>query len=86
VRPQDDFAGPRPTLVLSHNELQSLVEHVESRTCGSCCAYFSPALLGDLERGKIFLTEDDAREIFVALLDCGSLETLQARLRSALRE
>jgi hypothetical protein len=61
---------------LTEEQVQAIVEHVTSRGCASCCAYFSPSLLGALERGRRELSPGEEDELRVSLLDCGSCPRL----------
>jgi hypothetical protein len=70
-------------MILPDADRAALVEHVRGLSCGSCSARFSPALLGDLARGRVELTEDEAREVFAALADCGSLDEVRERVAGA---
>lgn len=70
-------------MIISDAEARALIDHVEGRACASCSAYFSPAVIRDVERGKRELSREDAGEVLTALLDCGSLWPLAQRLQHA---
>lgn len=59
---------------------QAIVEHVNGKTCRSCCAYFSPRLFADLRDGRTSITAEETTEIVRALSDCGSLDDVRESL------